>query len=158
MANQGWCKNRQLMFPTNFKWQESIFEEYTSQGSSGIYDDLWHSVCLGLFPSSSIPSDKTPELCCPSFNNAIYASAAINSYYSYTLVPQSPLPPPPHRCYMMIVREEPPLPPPTPTQPPRKKKRCCCCARSRAVGYTCQSLSGGDIMRPAAELITLQIY
>ena len=109
------------MFPTNFKWQESIFEEYMSQGSSGIYDNLWHSVCLELFPSSSIPSDKTPELCCPLFNNAIYASAAINNYYSYTLLPQSPLPPPPHRCYMMIVREEPPLPPPPPTQPPRKK-------------------------------------
>ena len=83
----------------------------------------------------------------PLFNSAIYASAAINNYNNVATAAQ----------VLYDDRER-------AAAPPRrrrlaKKRRCGArLARSRAAGYTCQSLSGGDIIRPVAGLITLQIY
>ena len=80
----------------------------------------------------------------PLFNNAIYASAAINNYNNVADAAQ----------VLYDDRER--------AAAASQKSvaaalgslaRC-----SRAAGYTCQSLSGGDIIRPVAGLITLQIY
>ena len=80
----------------------------------------------------------------PLFNNAIYASAAINNYNNVAAAAQ----------VLYDDRER------AAAAASQKKRRCGArLARcSRAAGYTCQSLSGGDIIRPVAGLITLQIY
>ena len=83
----------------------------------------------------------------PLFNNAIYASAAINNYNNVAAAAQvlyddreSAAAAPPHLAKSVAAALG-------------SLARC-----SRAAGYTCQSLSGGDIIRPVAGLITLQIY
>ena len=81
----------------------------------------------------------------PLFNNAIYASAAINNYNNVAAAAQV--------LYDDRERAAAAASQKSVAAALGSLARC-----SRAAGYTCQSLSGGDIIRPVAGLITLQIY
>ena len=81
----------------------------------------------------------------PLFNNAIYASAAINNYNNVADAAQV--------LYDDRERAAAAASQKSVAAALGSLARC-----SRAAGYTCQSLSGGDIIRPVAGLITLQIY
>ena len=82
----------------------------------------------------------------PLFNNAIYASAAINNYNNVAAAAQV-LYDDRERAAAAAASQK------SVAAALGSLARC-----SRAAGYTCQSLSGGDIIRPVAGLITLQIY
>ena len=82
----------------------------------------------------------------PLFNNAIYASAAINNYNNVADAAQV-LYDDRERADAAAASQK------SVAAALGSLARC-----SRAAGYTCQSLSGGDIIRPVAGLITLQIY
>ena len=81
----------------------------------------------------------------PLFNNAIYASAAINNYNNVADATAQVLYDDRERAAAASQKSV--------AAALGSLARC-----SRAAGYTCQSLSGGDIIRPVAGLITLQIY
>ena len=83
----------------------------------------------------------------PLFNNAIYASAAINNYNNVADATAQVLYDDRERAAAAAASQK------SVAAALGSLARC-----SRAAGYTCQSLSGGDIIRPVAGLITLQIY
>ena len=83
----------------------------------------------------------------PLHNIAIYTSAAINNYSTTPVVVAAAVVATATAQVLYDDRERAAAAATTAAAPPPRKKALL--RRSRAARYTCQSLSGGDIMRPA---------